>query len=347
MNSKDDHYFLRVPLFEEAIVNYDEATARRLFSSSVEEETFMEEKKNKFKKLGLPWEDRLVYDFDKFDNPIYFDKTNLYKLNSLGYRSPEFDGSADILYAGCSNTFGMGVPEDAIWGSVLAKKLGSSYVNLSKQGASTEWIVKNIFSYINTYGHPKEIYCLFPDLFRVLLPTDKRILTSQAAGPFKDGDNPNTIIEAQLYGGGVSGLIPEYSRLPHDVRDVLPVNFSIYLYAQSILMLSTYCKSHGIKFIWSTWNIPTSDMFVELKQKFPEEYSGFIELDSKKWDNSRSFKNKWDTFEDPDCHLDLEKTYGLNFYRGTDDVHGVDHVHTGAHKHAHWAESFLDARLSS
>lgn len=341
MNDATGHRFIRVHLDGDVEINYDSPTANRLFSSSIERESIMQERKEKFEALGLEWSDKLVYGFDELDNPIYFDKKNQYKLNSLGYRSEEFDGSADLLYAGCSNTFGMGIPEEGIWGTVLAKKLGLSYVNLSKQGASVEWIVKNIFSYLSTYGNPKEIYCLFPDLYRILLPTDKRVLTSHSVGPFKKGDNHNVVLEAQLYGGGVGELIPEYSRAPHDVRNVLPVNFSIYLYVQHILMLSTYCKSHGIKFVWSTWHIPTSDMFVDLKNRFPADYSGFVELDSKKWNLTKTANNPWDTFEDPGCHPDLEQKYGLNFHRGMDDVHGVEHVHTGTHRHAHWAESML------
>ena len=39
----------------------------------------------------------------------YGDKINEYKLNSLGYRSKEFK-KVHVVFAGCSITFGVGVP---------------------------------------------------------------------------------------------------------------------------------------------------------------------------------------------------------------------------------------------
>lgn len=341
MSSREFGDFLRVPLAEKLTISYDKDTADKVFNMSVDPNPFMDGRMARFKQLGLPWEDKLVHDFDKLNRPIYFDEKNTYKLNSLGYRSGEFDGSADILYAGCSNTFGMGVPEEAIWGSVVAKSLGSSYANISKQGASTQWIVKNVFSYISTHGNPKAIYCLFPDIYRLLLATDKRVMSSGGGGPLDPKSNANSVIDAQIYGGGVYELVPEYSRLPHDAQDVVPINFSIFLYVQSVLSLALYCKSNNIQFIWSTWNATTSDMFVDLKNRYPAEYDGFVELDSKQWNTSRGPNQLWDIFESKDCHSDLEALYGLNFHRGMDDVHGVEHAHTGIHRHAHWAETFL------
>jgi len=75
-------------------------------------------------------------------------------VNSLGYRSPEFD-NAELVYAGCSQTFGIGLPErDLIWGSRVATAMGVSYANISGPGWSTEKVVRMIFAYLAKNKNP-------------------------------------------------------------------------------------------------------------------------------------------------------------------------------------------------
>ena len=47
-----------------------------------------------------------------------------YEFNSFGYRSDEFDetGSAPaLMFIGCSNTLGIGIPWDALWTTLVTK----------------------------------------------------------------------------------------------------------------------------------------------------------------------------------------------------------------------------------
>lgn len=79
----------------------------------------------------------------------------VYRFNSLGYRGPEFDAAAPfkVFVAGCSYTFGQGVPFDKTWPSLLARALAErrglpadrvNLQNFSQIGASNEYIARTI-----------------------------------------------------------------------------------------------------------------------------------------------------------------------------------------------------------
>jgi hypothetical protein len=72
----------------------------------------------------------------------YHDNTDAeikYKINSNGYRCKEFneiDWKNFVLFLGCSNTFGQGIPVDFLASSLLEKKLNIDCVNLGVPGGS-------------------------------------------------------------------------------------------------------------------------------------------------------------------------------------------------------------------
>ena len=102
---------------------------------------------------------------DGLDKENFFE----YKLNSHGFRSDEFKkGSADFLYAGCSETFGQGGPIEESWSYMLNKKVGNSgpYINLSAPGLGWTEILSNIFTYMENFGTPKNIFILLPNMER-------------------------------------------------------------------------------------------------------------------------------------------------------------------------------------
>ena len=98
---------------------------------------------------GMPWayEDEI----NRLSNEKYLDKKNTYSINSKGFRSKEFEPNTDIIFSGCSFTFGVGIPEDAIWGVQVANNLKMSYSNLSIPGDSVMGIINNIYQYFKTY----------------------------------------------------------------------------------------------------------------------------------------------------------------------------------------------------
>jgi len=75
----------------------------------------------------------------------------LYKLNSHGYRCPEWspmpDGKKNVVVLGCSHTFGQGNAEDEHWVHFLSQHNTNRlrYWNLGQPGSSADKIVRTLY----------------------------------------------------------------------------------------------------------------------------------------------------------------------------------------------------------
>ena len=82
------------------------------------------------------------------DPNIYYD------INEYGYRCPPFEtidhDKIQVITAGCSFTFGIGVSEGNYWSSILQQKLPSSFQvwNLGLPGYSNDAIVRIISAFV-------------------------------------------------------------------------------------------------------------------------------------------------------------------------------------------------------
>ena len=120
---------------------------------------------------------------------IYFTNKNLKKIdpelkiqdifrkpNSMGLRSDEFTKEhhgMHIVFAGCSITFGDGLPEEFIWPKLVFNKIKeehqvSGYYNLGFNGANHFQIFTQIWSYIEHFGNPDVLFINFPDIRRLI-----------------------------------------------------------------------------------------------------------------------------------------------------------------------------------
>jgi len=99
---------------------------------------------------------------------------SLYYVNNYGFRSDDFinkHNGKHILFAGCSVTFGQGLPLDYVWSKQLYEKIKqkekvSGFYNLATPAATYFEIITNIFKYIKLFGNPDVIFINFPDQFR-------------------------------------------------------------------------------------------------------------------------------------------------------------------------------------
>lgn len=97
-----------------------------------------------------------------------------YSLNSYGLRSDEFSTShkgAHVLFAGCSQTFGVGTRLEDLWAYRLYNKMSetkktSGFFNISVPGASITQIIYQIFYYFKKFGYPDYLFVNFPDFNR-------------------------------------------------------------------------------------------------------------------------------------------------------------------------------------
>ena len=97
-----------------------------------------------------------------------------YKLNSFGLRCDEFSNNHDglhILFAGCSNTFGLGTDIENVWAKRLYNKIKqtdkvSGYYNIGINAGSIIEIIFHVYRYIEKYKKPDYIFLLFPERYR-------------------------------------------------------------------------------------------------------------------------------------------------------------------------------------
>lgn len=296
-----------------------------------------------------------------------YDDVQDYKLNSSGYRSPEFIKNVDLLVGGCSFTYGMGVPENGVWGSVIADRLGMTYNNISQNAASIPWIVQQLFGYFNQYGNPKTLICLFPTLTRTLFPSNPDILISdygyiEESTVSLSGDK--SIYNTELSNLAIASERPKYSKRPHNLEDVVSLDFIVQIAMSNIRMLEQYCKSSGIQFLWGSW----SESFCSMMEKPGGllelyEFDNYVSMEYELWKDkpdqmasdvfyvspeSRKICNDTHNKTNCDCHISCHQEYldkyPKSFYRGTDILD--KHPHFGVHRHIHFAEAFMK-RLSN
>jgi hypothetical protein len=289
--------------------------------------------------LGLP----------KYSAVLDRDTSQEYNLNKNGFRSLEITSTPDLVVAGCSFTFGMGVPADLAWGGLLARKLGEDYYNISVPGISIQQIVRYLFDYFRKYGNPKNLVCLFPDASRLTIPVNENILIANTGKNY-----PTLVKNAHLSINKLPlSIRAKYAKRPYVVEDIIPMDVPLYYSMQSINMLSQYCRSNNINFIWGTWHSGFESAIEHLKIRY--SYDDFVYLGMNKWTHTKKNDYKYllhDNSKCPDCnnnlacslhltcHYDLHEKYGDLYYLGTDINMGKGKAHCGVHTHAHIAEAF-------
>lgn len=130
---------------------------------------------------GTLWPSRMsaftLYMMNKELKKMGQDTSFLYgRPNSYGLRADEFikdHSGKHILFAGCSVTFGEGLPEDYIWPRLVYNAISkteelSGYFNISINGATHIEIMDQISQYIKDFGNPDTIFVNFPDTERML-----------------------------------------------------------------------------------------------------------------------------------------------------------------------------------
>lgn len=186
---------------------------------------------------------------------LLVDKRVSYSLNNYAHRSENFNtldqSKNNILFSGCSSTFGIGLPEKYTWTKQLYNNLPilnkGPFQSLGSPGASAERIISNIFKYCKNFGNPKYIFIAFQDYTR-------EIKYIESEGHFTNYINVN------------------YETLTLDVEE----GYDVYLMFKFQLlyrMLETYCNSNNIVLRSTSWDTPTATV---LSKIFPES---FINLD--------------------------------------------------------------------
>lgn len=302
-----------------------------------------------------------------------YDPLNEYSLNNYGYRGPDFSNEVDILTAGCSFTFGIGVPDNGTWSHRLSEILGASYVNVSMPGASVEWVVDSIYRYIETFGAPKRgIVAFLPDILRHDVVLNARL--NEAV------DTSDIDFVPRYYSDDLQLKVmsytprmypaPNFIKRPYPVEHTLILEEAVKSSIVKIRDLERFCKHAGIKLIWSSW----SDTLVWLNRDMTDEYSfdNYIPLEGlANWkshlhrleqteedpEGIADYKLNHDEHEDneygcsydrllsgncicfSECHFDRLAEFPESFHSAT-DRYRPGNSHYGVHRYLHVAEDF-------
>lgn len=294
-------------------------------------------------------------DFNYYEETLLWtpdEEKNPYVVNSMGYRSDEFLETRDLVFAGCSYTWGEGVLLDGIWGNILSKSLNAKSYNLGWSGKSTQFIVRNTIAFCKEYGNPKVIFCLFPDFARIQMKSE---ITFMRGKKFLE-DKVGRIEYSIMPNNGMS-LVKDikYSKAPHLAEDIIPSEFLFSINLDYIHMLESYCELNNIKLFWGTWD-RWQDLYLHTNID-SMDFKNYVYLEQNKWSFGLSGMYR-DNFYDNDptynthkeCHEEYREKYGLNFDFPMDGdpkngLPGVKVVtgHMGVHKNIHIAEKFEEA----
>jgi len=277
---------------------------------------------------GLPWIGH------RTNTEFLLDQSNSYFINSLCFRGEDFNKDNELVVAGCSFTFGLGLPEKEIWGSQIANTLNMKYSNISKPGDSVVAIINNIYKYFEEYGHPKILLCLFPDFYRFIVPINtETLITRNTYFPV----HPDSMLSSTHI---IFQESEKYSMKPHYSENVFSPDLPFFYSYQYIKMLEQYCKEAKILFLWSTW----SNQLYKLIVQQENISNNFVYLKSDRWEKNNDGIDVY--LDECNEHDYLKPLYPNNFDRSTDiedeKYYSKTANHSGVHKHRHWAEGFLE-----
>jgi hypothetical protein len=266
-----------------------------------------------------------------------------YVVNSMAYRSDEFIETRDIIFAGCSQTWGEGVVLDGIWGNILSKSLGKKSYNLGVSSKSTQFVVNNTIAFCKKYGNPKVLFCLFPEFTRIEMKSDAAFMVGTFAKPNQIGRHQYSIVPSKRD--------PEkntkYSKAPHLAEDMIPSEFLFSINLDYIHTLELYCELNNIKLFWGTWD-PWQDTYLH-KNIDSTDFKNYVYLEQGKWDTDENSKKEKFYGDDNTytnyikCHEEYIERYGKNFDFAMDTNPKNGEGHMAVHKHIHIAEKFEEA----
>lgn len=189
------------------------------------------------------------------------DESIIYKYNNEYYRCDDFINMHDglhILFAGCSETEGVGGSIENTWTNKLYKEISKSnkvdgFYSIARAGYGWQKIITNFQIYANKYG--------FPEFFFVLLPNIGR----QYKYDYNNEPSMGTFRYYQLYQQNYyinDGLCITDDNKKISIKDAHKSNLILLEEYYKLLLdfkiswelFENFCNVNGTKMLWSTYD---------------------------------------------------------------------------------------------
>jgi hypothetical protein len=211
----------------------------------------------------LPWSSTdSLENWNKNSEKQEYSAEFVYHHNAHGYRCDEFEDimnrpTKKLLVLGCSNTYGVGVPEEHTWPQMLKRQFEHyknekiDVINLGVPGGSNQ-LIDVYLNWCHRFK-PDYIAVLFTNENRKLAIDENGIMTN--LGPWNTSDSvwSNQMPNAQDY---------------NNRQEMSKFIEAHYLYVEQQLEFEMNVVVNKLKMIGGVGNIPTAHMFMsELQDK--------------------------------------------------------------------------------
>lgn len=181
------------------------------------------------------YQENLIKKPEKLKKWGWINNSFTYKFNSHGFRCEEFTDNDSIMFLGCSVTLGVGLPNDIIYPTLLAKSLNLKCYNLGVGGSSIDTAFRIALIYLEKI-RPKIVVGTF------LFPERTELLTHHGAIPF----NPAMLDLKNLNKVNRQYTLDYYSKW-------IEVPENAYLnQIKNNLAIANLCEQYNIKYVSQT-----------------------------------------------------------------------------------------------
>lgn len=120
------------------------------------------------------YNENLISNYNLLEQHGWINRNIRYKFNSHGFRTNNFDTLPSIMFLGCSNTVGIGLPQEHTWPFIVSKKLNLEMINLGIGGIGEDAVFRIADYYVEKIK-PKIAVFLQPPIGRLSLITNSDI----------------------------------------------------------------------------------------------------------------------------------------------------------------------------
>jgi len=177
------------------------------------------------------------------------DGTVIYHYNNEGFRSENFSKihkGSHILFAGCSQTEGIGSPFETIWGkklydSLLLNNNLSGYFSIARSGYGWQKVVLNFIKYAEKYGYPDYLFVLLPNVGRLW-----------------EWDSENSrwwYVQRYPNGSGLGKPIDNDNRYFSEKPLGVEEHRKLFIdFVAGWKVFEKLCQDNGVKLLWASWD---------------------------------------------------------------------------------------------